>query len=305
IVSIFGGTGFIGRNLVRQLVKEGYRIKVATRSPNLANSIRVSGNIGQVETSRVNIFDEQSISDFIKGSNYVINLIGILNETRKYKFNYIHAGLPKKIARLSREMDVERFIHISALGSEIGSKSRYLNSKAQGEKDIFSENSNSTVIKPSLVFGYDDNFFNQFASILSLVPIFPLIGLGNTKFQPVYVADLAKLIVSHLKDDNKKDVYEIGGNEIYSLKQILEFIVKITKKKRLLVPIPFSISKLFITPLQIMPKPLITYDQIESLKKDNILLKTKSNKIGNLGDYEIHPVSIKNIVPNYLKRFSN
>lgn len=265
----------------------------------------MSGNIGQVETLRVNIFNEQSISDFIKGSNYVINLIGILNETRKYKFNYIHAGLPKKIARLSTEMDVERFIHISALGSEIGSKSRYLNSKAQGEKDIFSENSNSTVIKPSLVFGYDDNFFNQFASILSLVPIFPLIGLGNTKFQPVYVEDLAKLIVSHLKDDNKKDVYEIGGNEIYSLKQILEFIVKITKKKRLLVPIPFSISKLFITPLQIMPKPLITYDQIESLKKDNILLNTKSNKIGNLGDYEIHPVSIKNIVPNYLKRFSN
>ena len=286
-------------------MKEGYRIKVATRSPNLANSIRVSGNIGQVETSRVNIFDEQSISDFIKGSNYVINLIGILNETRKYKFNYIHAGLPKKIARLSREMDVERFIHISALGSEIGSKSRYLSSKAQGEEAIFSENSNSSVIKPSLVFGYDDNFFNQFASILSLVPIFPLIGYGNTKFQPVYVEDLAKLIVSHLKDDNKKDVYEIGGNEIYSLKQILEFIVKITKKKRLLVPIPFSISKLFITPLQIMPKPLITYDQIESLKKDNILLKTKSNKIGNLGDYEIHPVSIKNIVPNYLKRFSN
>ena len=138
-----------------------------------------------------------------------------------------------------------------------------------------------------------------------MVPIFPLIGLGNTKFQPVYVEDLAKLIVSHLKDDNKKDVYEIGGNEIYSLKQILELIVKITKKKRLLVPIPFSISKLFITPLQIMPKPLITYDQIESLKKDNILLKTKSDKIGNLGDYEIHPVSIKNIVPNYLKRFSN
>ena len=286
-------------------MKEGYRIKVATRSPNLANSIRVSGNIGQVETSRVNIFDEQSISDFIKGSNYVINLIGILNETRKYKFNYIHAGLPKKIARLSREMDVERFIHISALGSEIGSKSRYLSRKAQGEEAIFSENSNSSVIKPSLVFGYDDNFFNQFASILSLVPIFPLIGYGNTKFQPVYVEDLAKLIVSHLKDDNKKDVYEIGGNEIYSLKQILELIVKITKKKRLLVPIPFSISKLFITPLQIMPKPLITYDQIESLKKDNILLKTKSDKIGNLGDYEIHPVSIKNIVPNYLKRFSN
>ena len=128
---------------------------------------------------------------------------------------------------------------------------------------------------------------------------------GARKENKVSVEDLAKLIVSHLKDDNKKDVYEIGGNEIYSLKQILELIVKITKKKRLLVPIPFSISKLFITPLQIMPKPLITYDQIESLKKDNILLKTKSDKIGNLGDYEIHPVSIKNIVPNYLKRFSN
>lgn len=286
-------------------MKDGYRIKVATRSPSLANSIRVSGNIGQVESVRVNIFNEQSISDFLKGSNYVINLIGILNENRKYKFNYIHAELPKQIARFSKEMDVERFIHISALGSEIGSKSRYLNSKALGEEAVFSENPNSSVIKPSLVFGYDDNFFNQFASILSLVPIFPLIGYGETKFQPVYVEDLAKLIVSHLKDDNKKDIYEIGGNEIYSLKEILEFIVKTTKKKRLLIPIPFSISKLFITPLQIMPKPLITYDQIESLKKDNILRKTASDKIGNLGDYEIYPVSIKNIVPNYLKRFSN
>lgn len=286
-------------------MKEGYRIKLATRYPGQANYIRVSGNIGQVEAVKVNIYDEGSISSFLKGSNFVINLIGILNQTRKHKFNYIHSELPKKIASFSKKMDVERFIHISALGSDIRSKSIYLRSKANGEEAVFSENQNSTIIKPSLVFGYDDNFFNQFASILSFVPIFPLIGYGETKFQPVYVEDLAKLIVRHISDTNKKNIYEIGGNEIYSLKEIIEFIVKTTNKKRLLLPIPFSISKLFITPLQIMPKPPITFDQVESLKQDNILYKLTDNKIGSLGDYMIQPASIKNIVPNYLKRFSN
>ena len=304
-MSIFGGNGFIGRNLVRELAKDGFRIKIGTRNPSTANHLYVSGVPGQIEVTKVNVKDEHSIKKFIQGSDYVINLIGILEERKKQKFEYIHSELPRIIAKISTEYGVLRLIHISSLGADIDSSSKYQRSKAMGELSIKSENTNYTIIRPSIVFGYDDNFFNQFARILSLAPIFPLIGNGDTKFQPVYVLDLVKLIILHLKDTNKKNVYEIGGREIYSLREVIELILTTIGKKRLLIPIPFSLSKIFITPMQVLPKRPITFDQLESLKTDNILFNSEDDEIGKLEDYNIEACSAKNIISEYLGRFSS
>ena len=300
-----GGNGFIGRNLVRELAKDGYRIKIGTRNPATANHLYVSGVAGQIEVSRVNVNDERSINKFIQGSDYVVNLVGILEERKRQKFQYIHGELPGIIAKICVDYNVRRFIHMSSLGVDINSSSKYQRSKAMGEASIQRESSNYTIIRPSVVFGYDDNFFNQFARILSLFPIFPLIGNGDTKFQPVYVLDLVRLIISHIKDKNRKNIYEIGGKEIYSLREVIELILATISKKRILIPIPFSLSKIFITPMQVLPKRPITFDQLESLKTDNILLQTKNEDIGKLEDYDIEACSAKNIIPEYLGRFSS
>ncbi len=304
IVSVFGGTGFIGRNLIPKLVKLGFLVKVASRNPQRAHYLKVSGNIGQIEIIKVNVSQEESVREFIKGSDIVINLIGILNETRKQKFNFIHSALPSLIAQLTFEQGIKRFIHLSALGSDVNSESRYSASKANGEVSILNYNSQSTIIKPSLVYGPDDNFFNQFASILSIIPIFPLIGYGKTKFQPIYVGDLVELIIGIIEDVNPKQIYEAGGDEVYSLKEIIELILGIMNRKRLLIPVPFNLSKGFAIVSQFMPKPLITFDQLKQLQQDNIISYDDKNLVGLISDFGITPKSVKNIVPLYLKRFS-
>ena len=287
------------------MAKDGYRIKIGTRNPTTANHLYVSGVPGQIEVTNVNVNSEVSINKFIQGSDYVINLIGVLEERKRQKFQYIHGELPGLIAKGCTQYGVNRYIHMSSLGADVNSTSKYQRSKALGEESVKSENINHTIIRPSIVFGIDDNFFNQFARILSLAPFFPLIGNGDTKFQPVYVLDLVKLIILHLEDIDKKSIYEIGGKEIYSLREVIELILTTIGKKRLLIPIPFSLSKIFITPMQVLPKRPITFDQLESLKTDNILRNSKNKEIGKLEDYGIQACSPKNIIPEYLGRFSS
>ena len=300
IATIFGATGFIGRHLIRRLTEKDFRIIVATRSPYLHGYLKPLGDPGQIDLERVNLFDEKTLKVLLKNSNVVVNLVGILYETRKQKFENIHSKFPELLSKLCNEHGIEKFIHLSALGINEDVKSMYMRTKLQGEKNILNNFDNSIILRPSIVFGPEDNFFNQFASLSQFLPFLPLIGGGQTKFQPIYVGDVAKAIATILETeeiDNK--IYELGGAEIFTFQQLMNILLKEIQKRRFLIPIPFSIAKFMARILQLFPKPLITTDQIEMLKEDNVV----SNNYGTLRDLNIEPTTIESILPHYIYRF--
>ena len=300
IATIFGATGFIGRHLIRRLTEKDFRIIVATRSPYLHGYLKPLGDPGQIDLERVNLFDEKTLKVLLKNSNVVVNLVGILYETRKQKFENIHSKFPELLSKLCNEHGIEKFIHLSALGINEDVKSMYMRTKLQGEKNILNNFDNSIILRPSIVFGPEDNFFNQFASLSQFLPFLPMIGGGQTKFQPIYVGDVAKAIATILETeeiDNK--IYELGGAEIFTFQQLMNILLKEIQKRRFLIPIPFSIAKFMAGILQLFPKPLITTDQIEMLKEDNVV----SNNYGTLRDLNIEPTTIESILPHYIYRF--
>ena len=300
IATIFGATGFIGRHLIRRLTEKDFRIIVATRSPYLHGYLKPLGDPGQIDLERVNLFDEKTLKVLLKNSNVVVNLVGILYETRKQKFENIHSKFPELLSKLCNEHGIEKFIHLSALGIHEDVKSMYMRTKLQGEKNILNNFDNSIILRPSIVFGPEDKFFNQFASLSQFLPFLPLIGGGQTKFQPIYVGDVAKAIATILEAeeiDNK--IYELGGAEIFTFQQLMNILLKEIQKRRFLIPIPFSIAKFMARILQLFPKPLITTDQIEMLKEDNVV----SNNYGTLRDLNIEPTTIESILPHYIYRF--
>jgi len=300
IATIFGATGFIGRHLMRRLTEKDFRIIVATRSPYLHGYLKPLGDPGQIDLERVNLFDEKTLKVLLKNSNVVVNLVGILYETRKQKFENIHSKFPELLSKLCNEHGIEKFIHLSALGINEDVKSMYMRTKLQGEKNILNNFDNSIILRPSIVFGPEDKFFNQFASLSQFLPFLPLIGGGQTKFQPIYVGDVAKAIATILETeeiDNK--IYELGGAEIFTFQQLMNILLKEIQKRRFLIPIPFSIAKFMARILQLFPKPLITTDQIEMLKEDNVV----SNNYGTLLDLNIEPTTIESILPHYIYRF--
>jgi len=300
IATIFGATGFIGRHLIRRLTEKDFRIIVATRSPYLHGYLKPLGDPGQIDLERVNLFDEKTLKVLLKNSNVVVNLVGILYETRKQKFENIHSKFPELLSKLCNEHGIEKFIHLSALGINEDVKSMYMRTKLQGEKNILNNFDNSIILRPSIVFGPEDKFFNQFASLSQFLPFLPLIGGGQTKFQPIYVGDVAKAIATILETeeiDNK--IYELGGAEIFTFQQLMNILLKEIQKRRFLIPIPFSIAKFMARILQLFPKPLITTDQIEMLKEDNVV----SNNYGTLLDLNIEPTTIESILPHYIYRF--
>ena len=300
IATIFGATGFIGRHLMRRLTEKDFRIIVATRSPYLHGYLKPLGDPGQIDLERVNLFDEKTLKVLLKNSNVVVNLVGILYETRKQKFENIHSKFPELLSKLCNEHGIEKFIHLSALGINEDVKSMYMRTKLQGEKNILNNFDNSIILRPSIVFGPEDKFFNQFASLSQFLPFLPMIGGGQTKFQPIYVGDVAKAIATILETeeiDNK--IYELGGAEIFTFQQLMNILLKEIQKRRFLIPIPFSIAKFMARILQLFPKPLITTDQIEMLKEDNVV----SNNYGTLRDLNIEPTTIESILPHYIYRF--
>ena len=300
IIAIFGAGGFLGKNLMRELTKLDYRVKVATRNPYLKGYLKPLGSPGQIELFKTNIFDQESVKQVLKNCDLAINLVGILHETRKQKFNQIHSQFPHLLSNLCNELGTKNLIHVSALGVRERHTSQYMQSKLQGEKNIQDNFKPSVILRPSVVFGPADKFFEKFASIAQFSPFLPLIGGGKTKFAPIYVGDVAKAIVKSLELNNSQTkIYELGGPEDYSFKELMEILLAEIKKKRFLISIPWSFAKFQSYFLQMLPNPLLTPDQVELLKYSNVV----SGDYPTLKDLGVSGVPIHSILPKYIYRF--
>ena len=299
IIGIFGAGGFLGKHLMRQLTKLDYRVKVATRNPYLKGYLKPLGNPGQIELFKTNIFNPEDVKQVLKNCDLAINLVGILYETRKQKFNQIHAQFPNLLSELCNELGIKKLVHVSALGVKEGHPSQYMQSKLQGEKNIQDTFEQSVILRPSVIFGPEDKFFNTFATLAQFSPVLPLIGGGNTVFEPIYVGDVAEAIVKSLELNNSKPIiYELGG-ENYSFKELMQILLSEIGKKRFLMPIPFGMAKFQSYFLQMLPTPLLTPDQVTMLRYDNVV----SGEYKTLKNIKIKPTTIQSILPKYIYRF--
>lgn len=304
LITVFGGSGFIGRHTVYALARAGYRIRAAVRRPELAGFLRSYGLVGQIHPVQANVRDAQSVRRALIGASGAVNLVGILYPSGKQTFRAIHAEGAALIARMARDAGVEQLVHISALGAERNSPSRYARTKAEGEEAVLQAFPAAVILRPSIVFGPEDEFFNRFARMAQYLPVMPLIGGGKTRFQPVYVGDVAKAVAASLEGRAKRGaIYELGGPEIYTFRELLDKIAEYTFRKRPYLPIPFWLAKLQALFLQILPNPPLTVDQVRLLQKDNVVSQEAKDAGLVIEELGIVPQSIDVIVPNYLWRF--
>jgi NADH dehydrogenase len=298
IITLFGATGFIGAEIVRVLSAQGYTIRIATSNVKKADMLKFNGAVGQIVPYQCD-YSEQSLKNTVDGSFAVINCMGILSEKGHRSFMSTHCYVPESIAQACKKMNVNHFVHISALGVD-KSKSDYAKSKLAGEKQVLKAFKNVTILRPSIVFGAKDSFFNMFAGMAKILPFLPLIGGGKTLFQPVYVGDVA-LAVSNAIKKSAFGVYELGGPDVLSFKALLQKMKLYTGQSVCLLPVPFFVAKIQAVMLSVLPNPPITLDQIKSLKTDNIV----ADSAKNLSDLNVIPTSLDVILPGYLERFKN
>lgn len=300
LVTVFGGSGFIGRYVVQRLARAGAVVRVAERTPQRAHFLRPLGNVGQIVPTAARIDHADSVARAIEGAVAVVNLVGIMHESGKSTFEGIHLRGPERLGAAAAEAGVERVVHISALGADPESLSAYARSKALGEDALLRAFPAATVLRPSVLFGPEDNFLNMFASMAQVLPALPLIGGGHTRFQPVYVGDVADAVMAGLtRRDSAGKVFELGGPRIYSFKELMEFVLRETHRKRLLIPLPFWLAKIQATFMELLPSPLLTRDQVRLLKTDNVV----SGELPQLGDLGIAATPLEAVAPDYLATY--
>ena len=309
-VTIFGGTGFLGRYIVNRLSKLGYIINIVTRTPNEAIFLKTSGNVGQIKLKEGSFSNLNNFTSLFKASDIIINCVGILNEERDQTFKKLHTDIPEKLAILAKKNGVKKFIHISSIGANPNSDSKYSKSKGIAEVKILKAFPEAIIFRPSIVFGSEDQFFNLFSQISCISPILPIVG-GKTKFQPVYVDDIAKMVVAvlHIEAPNTKKnntIYELGGPEIISFRSLMVKMLSVIYRKKLIINLPFWLAKAMCPLILILNKLtfkkiplLITEDSVKQLKYDNIV----SEEYMSFEDLEIKPKSLDLILPSYLKRY--
>ena len=306
---VFGGSGFIGRNVVRELAGRGWRVRVAVRRPHHAQFLRPMGAVGQIQLFQANIRHRPSVERALEGADAVVNLVGILFQQGSQSFARVQGAGAALIADCAKAAGIETFVHMSAIGADPASDSLYARTKGEAERAVRAAVPSATILRPSIVFGPEDQFFNKFAAMAAMAPPFAplpiLIGGGATKFQPVYVDDVADAVCAALqKPEAKGRVYELGGPRIYTFRQLLEFMLAETGMKRILMPVPFAVAPLFGLfgeALGALPfvNPPITRDQVKLLKRDNVVGKN----VGTLADLGVEAETIEAIVPGYLYRF--
>jgi NADH dehydrogenase len=297
---VFGGSGFLGRNAVRALAKAGYRIRVAVRYPNQAQYLPPMGSVGQIQLMKCNVLDQDAVARACQGADAVVNLVGILAPAGGQGFDDVHVAAVGNIAMAAKAAGARTLVHVSSLGADPEAESHYAKTKGEGEKLLREEFSNATILRPSLLAGPDDDFFNKFAALARIRPMLPLIGGGHTKFQPVFVGDVADAIVKCVSDTaTKGKTYELGGPGTYSFKALMQLVLQETGRSRLLLPVPFWLASIKAMFLQFLPGKLLTPDQVTSLKADNLV----SPNALTFKDLGIAPDSIEAILPSYLWRF--
>ncbi|MDX8431929.1 complex I NDUFA9 subunit family protein [Mesorhizobium abyssinicae] len=303
LVVVFGGSGFVGRHVVRALAKRGYRIRVACRRPDLAGHLQPLGNVGQIQPVQANVRVRWSIDRAVQDADHVVNLVAILHESGRQKFGAVHEFGARAVAEAARSVGAG-LTHISALGADLNSASVYARTKALGEKAVLETISDAVIFRPSINFGPEDSFFNRFANMARYSPVLPLLGGGQTKFQPVYVGDVAEAIARSV--DGKVEggrVYELGGPQVLTFKQCMEELLTVIDRRRILAPVPWWVANLQASILGLLPNPLLTKDQVLQLREHNIVSDQAARESRTLAGLAIQPQSIGTILPSYLWRF--
>ena len=299
-ITVFGGSGFIGRHLVRRLASAGARVRVATRDPEASQFLRPMGDVGQIAPVLANIRDQRSVEAAITGADAVVNLVGLLYERGRQTFSEVHANGAARVAAAAKAAGATRLVHVSAIGADRLSPSAYARSKAEGEAGARAAFAQATIVRPSVVFGPEDDFFNRFAALARVSPALPLIGGGETRFQPVYVADVADAIVHCLNDPASAGrTYELGGPRVYTFREIMELILTVTERRAQLVPIPFGPARILAGLGELSPVPPITRDQVRMLESDNVV----AGDALTLADLGVTPTAAEGVVPTYLDRY--
>jgi uncharacterized protein YbjT (DUF2867 family) len=298
VATIFGGSGFIGRYIVQRLAKHGWTLRIAVRRPDQALFLKPLGDVGQIVPMAANIRDERSVATAIEGADTVVNLVGILYESGRQRFSAVHADGVRRMARAAAGSGITRFLHLSAIGADPASPSLYARSKAAGEATLLEHFAKATILRPSIVFGPEDDFFNRFAEMARFLPALPLIGGGRTRFQPIYVGDVADAALKVLQDPaTAGKIYELAGPRVYTFKELMQLLLSVIERRRLLLPVPFALATLQAAILGLLPHPPLTLDQLRQLKRDNL----PSGKFPGLAELGIQPTGPEAILPAYLE----
>lgn len=306
-VTVFGGSGFLGSYVVERLADRDAVVQVAVRDPEAAKHVRPLGQVGQVTPVACDIKDPAAVERAVAGADAVINLVGILAERGRQNFRAVHVDAPASIARAAAAQGVDSLVHVSAVGSSRQALSEYSRSKAAGEEALREAYPDAVIMRPSVIFGPEDGFFNLFAGLARIAPALPLFGGGNTRFQPVYVADVADAVVRGASDASLKgQTFELGGPRVYTFAELMELMLAEIRRKRMLVPVPFivgDIQAMFADLIPslggIVPKPPVTRDQMKSLREDNVVAPDART----LSDLDIQATAVETIIPTYLHRY--
>jgi uncharacterized protein YbjT (DUF2867 family) len=304
LVTVFGGSGFVGTQAVRDLAKRGWRVRVAVRHPNLAVELKPAGDPGQIQLMRCDVDDAADVAAACRGADVVVNLIGILYESGRRSFHAMHVAASYRIATEAKAAGVARFVQVSAIGADANGRSEYARTKAAGEAEVRAVYPDAVILRPSVVFGPGDDFLNRFASMATFAPALPLVGFGRTKFQPVYVGDVAEAIARAASDASLAGrTFELGGPAVVSFEEVLKLVLRETGRRRLLAPLPFTIARAIGSVAQLSAivgiPPVLTQDQVLSLETDNVV----ADGAEGLTDIGIQPTGMEAVVPSYLWRY--